>query len=133
MKVRALVIVGACMLGATLVGCAPAAPVAPLPCIRAMQAASQEATESDTLILATLDECEKADDWIAALQRYPEAGALIEYSRADAIEFLDMACIRRIDAPTCIDAAEQGLLSYELDDPRLPELQIPRPSPSVTP
>lgn len=90
-----------------------------------MQAAEREATESDTALLSTLDACETADAWIAALQAHPTAGVLIEYTREDAIESLDFFCVRRVDASVCVDAAAAGMLTYELDDPRLAELQIP--------
>lgn len=91
-----------------------------------MKAAEREPTESDTAILSTLDACETADSWIAALQDHPTAGAMTDYTREDAIVFLDFACVRRIDAPVCVDASRSGLLTYELDDPRLGELQVPR-------
>lgn len=96
-------------------------------CDAAMVAAEQETGESETAILATLDECETAEDWIVGLQAHPTAGSFTSYTRAEAIDLLDIACIRRIDAVVCLDAAEQGHLSFELDDPRLPELQVPRP------
>jgi hypothetical protein len=95
-------------------------------CTMAMQAAEREANESDTALLATLDACETADSWIAALQAHPGAGVLIEYTRGDAIESLDSYCVRRVDAPVCVDAAASGMLTYELDDTRLDELQVPR-------
>ncbi|WP_404435171.1 hypothetical protein LG322_08440 [Microbacterium aerolatum] len=82
---------------------------------------------SDTAILATLDECATADDWISGLQAHPKAGTLTSYSRTEAIELLDIACVSRVDAVVCIDAANAGHLTYELDDPRLTELQVPRP------
>ena len=96
-------------------------------CDAAMVAAEQETGDSETAILATLDECATAEDWIVGLQAHPTAGSFTSYTRTEAIEFLDLACIRRIDAGVCIDAAEQGHLTFELDDPRLPELQVPRP------
>ncbi|MDR6144200.1 hypothetical protein QE375_003754 [Microbacterium foliorum] len=95
-------------------------------CDEAMVAAEQETGESETAILATLDECATADDWIGGLQAHPTAGSFTSYTRAEAIDLLDIACIRRIDAVVCQDAAEQDHLSFELDDPRLPELQVPR-------
>lgn len=124
MRIRAAVLLGVTVSAAgVLAGCAPSIPA---PCDTAMAIAAREETASDVAILATLDECVAADDWIAALQKHPGAGSLVSYTREEAIAFLDLACIRRIDAPTCIDAAEQGLLSFELDDPRLDDLQIPR-------
>ncbi len=96
-------------------------------CDTAMIAAENETGENETAILATLDECETAEDWIVGLQAHPTAGSFTSYTRAEAIDFLDLACVRRIDAVVCIDAAEHGHLSFELDDPRLPELQVPRP------
>lgn len=96
-------------------------------CDAAMVAAEQETGESETAILATLDQCESAEDWIIGLQAHPTAGSFTSYTRAEAIDFLDLACVRRIDAGVCIDASEQGHLTFELDDPRLPELQVPRP------
>lgn len=91
-----------------------------------MIAAEQETGESETAILATLDECANSEDWIVRLQAHPTAGSFTSYTRAEAIDLLDIACIRRIDAVVCIDAAEQGHLTFELDDPRLPDLQVPR-------
>jgi hypothetical protein len=102
-----------------------APPAATTACSSTMTQAENEPTESDTAILATLDDCLTADQWINALQEHPKAGTLTSYTRQDAIEFLDMACIRRSDAAVCIDAAAQGHLTYELDDPRLVELQVP--------
>lgn len=100
-------------------------PYAPA-CADAMAAAELEPAESDRAILSTLDTCVTADLWIVALQAHPLAGTLTSYTRDDAVAFLDLACMRRVDAVVCVDAAAQGLLSYELDDPRLVELQVPR-------
>lgn len=91
-----------------------------------MVTAENEATTSDTAILGTLDACETSESWIAAIQAHPGAGSLTSYTHEDAVALLDLACIRRIDAVVCIDASEQGHLTFELDDPRLPDLQIPR-------
>ncbi|MCI1019383.1 hypothetical protein HWD99_12170 [Microbacterium sp. C5A9] len=111
---------------AGLTACSTSVSVSPA-CDDAMVAAEHETGESESAILATLDECENAEDWIVGLQAHPTAGSFTSYTRAEAINLLDIACIRRIDAVVCIDAAEQGHLSFELDDPRLPELQVPRP------
>lgn len=112
--------------GAVLTACSSSPAVTPA-CDDAMIAAEQETGESETAILNTLDECATSDDWIVGLQAHPTAGSFTSYTRAEAIDFLDLACIRRIDAVVCIDAAEEGHLTFELDDPRLPELQVPRP------
>lgn len=104
-----------------------ASPTATPACDDAMVAAEQETGESETAILATLDKCATAENWFVGLQAHPTAGSFTSYTRPEAIDFLDLACIRRIDAVVCIDAAKQGHLTFELDDPRLPELQVPRP------
>jgi hypothetical protein len=109
-----------------LTACSASPAVTPA-CDAAMVAAEQETGESETAILATLDECTNSEDWIVGLQAHPTAGSFTSYTRDEAIDFLDIACIRRIDAVVCLDAAEQGHLTFELDDPRLPELQVPRP------
>ncbi|GAA1998529.1 hypothetical protein [Microbacterium ulmi] len=88
--------------------------------------AEREATTSDTAILSTLDACVDAATWISALQEHPGAGSLTSYTEEDAVYLLDLACVRRIDAVVCTDAAAEGLLSFELDDPGLPALQVPR-------
>lgn len=110
---------------AGLTACSASVTVSPA-CDDAMVAAEQETGESETAILATLDECATADDWIGGLQAHPTAGSFTSYTRAEAIDLLDIACIRRIDAVVCQDAAQHGHLSFELDDPRLAELQVPR-------
>lgn len=91
-----------------------------------MIAAEDEHFDSEVALLATLHECGTAEQWILGLQAHPTAGTLTEYSRAQAIEFLDLACIRRVDAVVGVDAAAQGHLTYEPDDPWLAELQVPR-------
>ncbi|WP_240773590.1 hypothetical protein [Plantibacter sp. M259] len=91
-----------------------------------MVAAENEPSESEVALLATLDQCGTSEQWILGIQEHPTAGSFTSYSRAEAIDFLDLACIRHTDAVVCIDAAAQGHLTYELDDPRLVELQVPR-------
>lgn len=95
-------------------------------CSNAMVAAENEPSESEVALLATLDQCGTSEQWILGIQEHPTAGSFTSYSRAEAIDFLDLACIRRTDAVVCIDAAAQGHLTYALDDPRLVELQVPR-------
>lgn len=95
-------------------------------CSNAMIAAENEPSESEVALLATFDECGTAEQWILGIQEHPTAGSFTSYSRAEAIDLLDLGCIRRTDAVVCIDAAAQGHLTYELDDPRLVEMQVPR-------
>jgi hypothetical protein len=56
----------------------------------------------------------------------PEGAYNAEHTRDDAVALLDLACARRVDTPGRIDAAGTGLLTFELDDLRLTELQVPR-------
>lgn len=95
-------------------------------CSNAMIAAENEPSESEVALLATFDECGTAEQWILGIQEHPTAGSFTSYSRAEAIDLLDLGCIRRTDAVVCFDAAAHGHLTYELDDPRLVELQVPR-------
>lgn len=95
-------------------------------CATAFAAAEAEAATDDTAILSTLDVCGTSESWIAGIQARPGAGSLTSYTRTDAVALLDLACIRRVDAPVCTDASTRGLLTFEMDDPRLPGLQVPR-------
>ena len=88
-----------------------------------LTAASAETTESESLLLKTLSNCRSADEWIAAIQANPGAGSLTSYSTEDAQELLNLACMRATDTPACIDASSKNLLTFDLDDPRLEELQ----------
>lgn len=125
MKRATAVVLSLIAIGISLSACS-GSPAIPEACGDAFDAAAREATTSDTAILVTLDECENADTWITALQANPGAGALTSYTREDAVYLLDLGCIRRIDAVVCVDAAAEGLLTFELDDPRLADLQVPR-------
>ncbi len=95
-------------------------------CSDEMIAAENEPSESEVALLATLDQCGSSEQWILGIQEHPTAGSFTPYSRAEAIDFLDLACIRRTDAAVCVDAAAGGHLTYELDDPRLVERQVSR-------
>lgn len=92
-------------------------------CTTAMKAAADvTGLDNSAELLTTLADCASADDWILTLKANPGAGALTSYATADAETLLDLSCVRAIDTPVCIDAAEEGILTYELDDPRLKEL-----------
>lgn len=120
----AVVVIGVGIAGAN--ARQAAAPQLSAACSDAMIAAENEPSESEVALLATLDECGTSEQWILGIQEHPTAGAFMSYSRAEAIDFLDLACIGRTDAVVCVDAAAQGHLTYELDDPRLVERQVPR-------
>ncbi|HXH36246.1 MAG TPA: DUF2510 domain-containing protein [Plantibacter sp.] len=124
-----LAAVAAVVIGVGIVGAVArqaSAPKVSAACSDAMIAAENEPFESEVALLATFDECGTAEQWILGIQEHPTAGSFTSYSRAEAIDLLDLGCIRRTDAVVCIDAAAQGHLTYELDDPRLVELQVPR-------
>jgi hypothetical protein len=77
--------------------------------------------DNDTEMVATLDECASSADWILALKENPGAGAGLSYTTQEAEFLLDLACTRATRSAVCIDAADQNILTYELDDPRLQE------------
>jgi hypothetical protein len=85
-------------------------------------AADVASLDNDSELLATFDACESADDWIKSLQSNPGAGALVSYTTEDAEALLDISCVRAISTHVCIDAAAAGILTYDVDDPRLDEL-----------
>jgi len=120
----AVVVIGVGIVGA--IAGQTSAPQLSAACSDAMIAAENEPSESEVALLATLDQCGSSEQWILGIQEHPTAGSFTSYSRAEAIDFLDLACIRRTDAAVCVDAAAEGHLSYELDDPRLVEQQVPR-------
>ncbi len=120
----AVVVIGVGIVGA--IAGQTSAPQLSAACSDAMIAAENEPSESEVALLATLDQCGSSEQWILGIQEHPTAGSFTSYSRAEAIDFLDLACIRRTNAAVCVDAAAEGHLSYELDDPRLVEQQVPR-------
>ncbi|TFD17865.1 hypothetical protein [Cryobacterium sp. TMT4-10] len=92
-------------------------------CTTAMRAAADVSSSDNSVeLLTTLAACASADDWILTLKANPGAGALLSYTTADAESLLDLSCVRAIATAVCIDAAGEGILTYELDDPRLKEL-----------
>ncbi|MDQ0895790.1 hypothetical protein [Agromyces ramosus] len=92
-------------------------------CKAAMESAAAVVDlDNDDALMATTETCENADEWIVALQHNPGAGSLVSYTVEDAEAFLDLVCIYSIESPVCLDAAAQGILTYELDDPRVLEL-----------
>lgn len=92
------------------------------PCTTAMKtAADVVAMDNDAELLATLDECASASDWIHTVKEIPEAGGLLSYTTEEAESFLDSACALAVSSRVCVDAAEEGILTSELDDPPLDE------------
>jgi hypothetical protein len=106
--------------GAALAGCSSPVPAA---CADSMSTAA-EATDAqaDTALVATLSECRTVDDWVAALKEHPSVGALTSYSTSDAHDVLNLVCLLGPDTIVCGEAAERDLLDFDLDDPRLREL-----------
>jgi len=78
--------------------------------------------DNDVEVIRTLSECESVDDWVAALKANPAAGSLTSYKTEDAHEFLGLVCVREPDTALCAEASEMGILDFELDDPRLQEI-----------
>jgi len=78
--------------------------------------------ENDAELFETLLECNSVDDWVAGLKANPAAGSLITYSTDDAHEFLNLICIRQPEAELCAEASSRGILDFDLDDPRLRDL-----------
>lgn len=106
------------------VGCA-SSPQVSAQCNDAMITAESE-TASDSEILDSLDACATSAEWLGGAERHPLAANMTEYVRDFAVGFLNTACMRRADAPACVDAATKGLLDFDLSDPRLLDLQVPR-------
>ncbi len=92
-----------------------------------MAASQADQSGDETALVATLYQCESADDWLAGLEANPTAGNRTSYTRDTAIAFLDVMCVTSIAATVCHDALAKDLLSYGADDPRLPALQEPAP------
>ena len=86
-------------------------------------AANVRGLDNDTELVATTNACRDVDDWVAAIIANPGAGALTSYTVEDAQSLLTMTCVRSIESAVCIDASAEGILDFELDDPRLKELQ----------
>ncbi len=116
----ATLLLAAVTVVASLSGCSPAVSSA---CGDAMQSAEYESVQDDAALLATLTACPTAAEWITAIKQHPGAGIYTDYEDGRAESMLDSACIRAITAPACIDASKQGILTFDLDDPRLTELQ----------
>ncbi|MRX42342.1 hypothetical protein [Agromyces kandeliae] len=92
-------------------------------CKAAMEgAAAVVDLNNDEALMATTEACTNADEWIVALQHNPGAGSLTSYTREDAEYLLDLVCIYSLESPVCLDASAQGILTYELDDPQVLEL-----------
>ncbi|SDN99789.1 hypothetical protein SAMN05216368_1093 [Cryobacterium flavum] len=77
---------------------------------------------NDAELIATLSACDDVEGWVAAVKDHPGAGSLIEYTTDDAHYFMGLTCTRDPHTPVCEDAASLGLLDFDLDDPRLQEL-----------
>ena len=92
-------------------------------CSAAMKAAADVVElDNNAELMETLKVCASADDWIETLKGNPGAGALISYTTADAENLLDLSCVKAITTPVCVDASAAGILTYELDDPAVIEL-----------
>jgi hypothetical protein len=85
-------------------------------------AADASDADAEDALVATLSECRTVDDWVAALKEHPSAGALTSYSTADAHSVLNLVCLLGPESVVCSEAAERDLLDFDLDDPRLREL-----------
>jgi hypothetical protein len=114
------ILVSLSLIAGALVGCASGLSA---DCNSAMTLAEYESVQDDAALLSTLTACPTAAEWIAALQAHPKAGIKTQYSYADAAQSLDWTCVRAIEAPACIDASKQGILTFDLDDPLLDDLQ----------
>jgi hypothetical protein len=72
---------------------------------------------------ATLNECTTAAEWKAGGRKYPEAAGWTKATDENLNLTLDTWCVVHIKAVACQDAAEQGILTFDPEDPRLDELQ----------
>jgi hypothetical protein len=120
---RASVLIGCALAtGAmALAGCSSRAPEA---CGNSMAAAADASdTDAEAALVATLSRCRTVDDWVAALNEHPGAGALTSYSSSEAEDVLNLVCLLGPDSVVCAEAADRDLLDFELDDPRLRELE----------
>jgi hypothetical protein len=107
--------------GMALAGCSSSVPAA---CGDSMStAADASETDAEAALVATLSDCRTVDDWVAALKEHPGAGALPTYSTSDAHGVLNLVCLLGPGTVVCADAAERDLLDFELDDPRLRDLE----------
>lgn len=79
--------------------------------------------EYDDAALDTLEACVSVVDWKVGGHKYPEAAGWTEITDEDLDFTLDGWCVQYIKAATCQDASSEGILTFELDDPRLDELQ----------
>ena len=105
----------------SLVGCSSPVPAA---CGHSMSAAAEASDpDAESALVATLSACRTVDDWVAALREHPSAGAQTSYSTSDAHDVLNLVCLLGPDTVVCADAADRDLLDFELDDPRLGELE----------
>ena len=117
------------VIGLALVGAgddtAPVAPIAkdaPTACSSSMVAAENAGFENDAEMIATLSACDDVSGWVDAIKAHPGAGSLISYTTEDAHYFMGLVCVRDPHTLVCEDASVLGLLDFELDDPRLAEL-----------
>lgn len=80
-------------------------------CDSAMRRAAAETDleASDALIVATLNACSSADEWLAALREHPAAMGLTERATIGDIE-LQAACFGSEETRACRDAAADGRL-----------------------
>lgn len=72
---------------------------------------------------ATLDECTTVAQWKSGGTRYPEAAGWTEATDENLDLTIDSWCVTSIRSAVCVDAAEQGILTFDPEDPRLEELQ----------
>ena len=95
---------------------------APTACVSSMAAAESAGFENDPEMIATLSACDDVSGWVDAIKAHPGAGSLISYTTEDAHYFMGLVCVRDPHTLVCEDASVLGLLDFELDDPRLAEL-----------
>jgi hypothetical protein len=87
-----------------------------------MAAAESAGFKNDPEMIATLSACDDVSGWVGAIKAHPGAGSLISYTTEDAHYLVGIVCVRDPHTPVCEDASALGLLDFELDDPRLAEL-----------
>jgi hypothetical protein len=113
----------ACALAAGGMSVAACSSSVPAACGDSMSAAARASDpDAESALVATLSACRTVDDWVAALREHPSAGSRTSYSTSDAHDVLNLVCLLGPDTVVCTEAAERNLLDFDLDDPRLREL-----------
>jgi hypothetical protein len=74
------------------------------------KAAAVAELNNDAEMFATTSACADSAEWVAALKMHPGAGALVEYSTADAEYLLRLVCSHTPETPVCVDAKARGVL-----------------------